>query len=286
MIKIKSFAILFLFAFFSRGACADDLYPAASVRSVQIAAMQKCCLLNNTASGNDGANMQYLLKTIDICNNGTTNYGTMAQATTDWANTNAVDRAFDSLLKSSSGESYLQLPDNRQFNFTMDWGPGYKIEVKFKIDVMTSAANVVFYNNCYSRFGFMAENGYFRADYLNNEMKNLGLARDTNIHTVIKQDRNNWIDGVLYQNNNTAQTESKTNCPITIGAHGNEDAVYAMEGRIYYVKIWNGAGELLKHLVPMPAGATLASAPALYDILSDTIIYARANNPVSFQGCN
>ncbi|MDR0803873.1 MAG: hypothetical protein LBO08_02165 [Rickettsiales bacterium] len=283
---VCKFFCLVICAFHLAPVFADDFYPAASVRAVQIAAMQKCCLVNNAAPQSSGANMEFLLKTVDICNGNATNYGAGARATTSWANTAAVDGAFGTLSQSQLSEPYLQLPDNRQFNFTMDWGPGYKIEVKFKIDVMTSVANVVFYNNCYSRFGFMAEQGYFRADYLNNEMKNLGITRDTNIHTIVKQDRNNWFDGVLYQNNSTAQTDAKTNCPITIGAHANTDITYAMEGRIYYVKIWDGAGKLLKHFVPMPVGAQFASAPALYDIISGETVYDRTNSPVSYGGCD
>jgi hypothetical protein len=269
------------------GKCFADLYPAASVRNVQIGAMQKCCFLANNASNSSGANMRYLLKTIDICNKGRTNYGAGAHATDSWANTNAVSSVFGILLDHSTGEPYLEFPKNRQFNFTMDWGPGYKIEVKFKLNVTTAGANVVFYNNCYSRFGFMGESTYWRADYLNNEMKQLVTSRDTNVHVIVKQDRNNWIDGVLYQNNNTGQTPAMTNCPITIGAHGNSDVTYGMEGRIYYVKIWDGNGVLLKHLVPMPSGGTLASNAALYDIISDTVIYSNLNNnsQITIGGC-
>lgn len=258
-------------------------YPAASLMDVKKAAWTKCCRIKNNAPDNFGANMEYLLKTIDMCNGGMTNYGSTPQATNAWANTHVVDTAFQSLLlqDTTTEEPYLYLPKGTRFNFTMDWGPGYKIEVKFKVDETSSTANVIFYNNCYTRFGFMAESSYWRADYLGNEMKRLAVSRDTNVHTIVKQDGNNWIDGVLYQNNNTAQTPFMQNCPITIGGHGNNDVTYAMTGRIYYAKIWDGSGNLLKHFMP----ALVSGNAVMYDILSDTVVNSAGSVP-SLSDCN
>jgi hypothetical protein len=91
---------LFIIIFFATGALGDDYYPAANVEYVK-SALSEICPLTNSAPDAQGANMEYLLKTIDLCNaklGTSTSYGTSAAATQQWANINAVNAAVDMLM--------------------------------------------------------------------------------------------------------------------------------------------------------------------------------------------
>jgi hypothetical protein len=94
----KIFAFLFCVLIFGQTAVSDDSFPAANVGYVKVAMVRRGCIFTNTAPANQGANMEYLLKTVDICNNNLTNYGATARATHHWANTNAVDWCAENLV--------------------------------------------------------------------------------------------------------------------------------------------------------------------------------------------
>ncbi|MDR2413187.1 MAG: hypothetical protein LBD50_03170 [Rickettsiales bacterium] len=90
---------LFLLGFFNTAIAATGFYPAANADYIKQAVKFKAgCFITNTAAGETAANMEYLLKTIDLCNNGTTQYGQSQYATNDMANTNAVDWCSENLI--------------------------------------------------------------------------------------------------------------------------------------------------------------------------------------------
>jgi hypothetical protein len=95
----KLFLIFMLLFCPGAAVAADAFYPAANTEYVIQSMARRRCLLSNNASAGAGANMTYLLKTIDICNGGTTSYGTGPQATLAWASTDAVEWCADNLLK-------------------------------------------------------------------------------------------------------------------------------------------------------------------------------------------
>lgn len=94
----KLFAFLFV-VFISVGATqAVDFFPAANVGYVKMAMITRGCFLDNNAPSGQGVNMEYLLKTVDICNGNLTFYGASAQATKQWANTQAVNWSAENLV--------------------------------------------------------------------------------------------------------------------------------------------------------------------------------------------
>lgn len=88
---------------------ATDYYPVATVEYVSGVALQYGCQLTNRADTSLIVNMEYLLKTVDICNAGITTYGTGQYATNQWANTYAVDWSIQNLvLWSDEMPNYIQ----------------------------------------------------------------------------------------------------------------------------------------------------------------------------------
>jgi hypothetical protein len=95
----KIFIFLSLFLVFAKGAAHGGGYPMASVKYVSAAAKSYGCNLKNNAPENQAANMKYLLRSIDICNGCTTNYGQGKFATMHAANTKAVEDAMKNLIR-------------------------------------------------------------------------------------------------------------------------------------------------------------------------------------------
>lgn len=76
-------------------------FPAASVGYINSAFARRRCALTDNAAPASGANMEYVLQSVDICNSGATNYGGTEFATNLWANTNAVDWYANNTLKTN-----------------------------------------------------------------------------------------------------------------------------------------------------------------------------------------
>ena len=73
-------------------------YPMANVKYVSDMAARYGCALVNNANPKTAVNMEYLLKTVDICNAGGTSYGDGQYATKQAANTYAVDYCIANLV--------------------------------------------------------------------------------------------------------------------------------------------------------------------------------------------
>ena len=134
--------------------------PAATVKYVSDMALRSMCVLVNNSPDQDGVNMSYLLQTIDLCNAGTTSYGTGKYATNEWANTEAVDAAMQTLLNipifSMNIDTRNTSPLNADFNFkisaignfVVDWGDGTTFEMITKSDTTLTT-----YSHTYSSAG-------------------------------------------------------------------------------------------------------------------------------------
>ncbi|MDR0726815.1 MAG: hypothetical protein LBF37_02005 [Rickettsiales bacterium] len=83
----------------TRPCAAADLHPGVTVGHVRDVFALHGCNLTNSSPENYAANMEYLLKIVDICNRGATGYGATEYATLQGANTYAVDWCADNLLK-------------------------------------------------------------------------------------------------------------------------------------------------------------------------------------------
>lgn len=120
------------------GAYAVDFYPGATVAYVSGVAARHGCNLKNNAADNIAVNMEYLLKTVDVCNSGRSNYGAGEYATQLGANTMAVDTVFATLLAQIEPSEpafsmvYDTTLDSQTASFTtrftgtfdIDWGDG------------------------------------------------------------------------------------------------------------------------------------------------------------------
>lgn len=125
---MKKLISLFFMCFFIGDACAES-YPAASVGYVcDVLNKTGLCRLQNSAPDNVAANMEYLMRAVDICNRGITQYGKSEYASHQMANTAAVNYMTDLLYVSdgllvtldvnnmedwiTDGEGTLEILDN------------------------------------------------------------------------------------------------------------------------------------------------------------------------------
>ncbi|MCL2538554.1 MAG: hypothetical protein FWE52_03750 [Alphaproteobacteria bacterium] len=88
-------------------ASVNAMAPAANIEFVRRYFALAGCLISNNAHGGTAANMEYVLKTVDICNErvgiAPTSYGDGAFATNDWANNIAVRDAARLIVLPSRG---------------------------------------------------------------------------------------------------------------------------------------------------------------------------------------
>jgi hypothetical protein len=156
---MKKFFISLLFAFIIPVAWAAVYYPAANVQYVSSVASLYDCDVRNNAPVGQGANMQYLFRTIDLCNCSSTTYGSGAYATQQWANKFAVDDMMAKALvptfvmkidtrKSSATNRVFSFQISAAGTFRVLWGDGSAVQVITK----TNTTNTT-YSHTYTTAG-------------------------------------------------------------------------------------------------------------------------------------
>ncbi len=251
MKKLITF-LLSLFLFIST-AYADDLYPAANAGYVKKAFLESDCLLMNTTPDGTAVNMEYLLKTVDICNNGVTSYGSTESATTQWANTNAVDWCAENLIIE---DKHIMFTGAEYINTGIDTAGELKVEFDFKTTGFPSAypnpwgGRTTGYNGVELQYAGNSDLHFQVMSPGKNLTVSLGRP-DTSRHVVVYDYGDSYIDG---QFKGKAVNYDGVVSPysIFIGAmneNGQKNSVTGWAGKVYSMKIWK-SGILMRDFIP------------------------------------
>jgi hypothetical protein len=233
---------------------ADDFYPAANLGYVRGVFADYGCIMTNAAPDLTGANMEYVLKTVDMCNDGTTEYGAGAYATAAWANNAAVDYSAENLIIK---DPYLIFTGPQYIDTGINPAGVLKVKIEYSHTEYVSqfpnpwGARTTGYNGVELQY-VNGSNVHFQImDATGNLTIALAMSVDSKRHTAVYDYGDCYFDGV-FKGKTTNYSGIISPYNIFIGAlneNGARNSATGFNGKVYSMQIWK-SGTLVRDFVP------------------------------------